>query len=169
MAATAIITAAIVAGTFVSTAPRSFAEPQAIVFKQGTLTSSTDPLPGHSHHQLAMILPPRNDGTVYSGVLTFTATKKVEVVVLHAMTNNTAIPSKFGSPLEALVPPDNKTRVAITLITPDYGISPIASASIPFTGNALALHTLSGEPFAATYSVSYTVGKPTTANETSSS
>ena len=104
---------------------------QNIHFQQGTVTSISDPLPGHHMHQLAMILPPRNDSQVYSGVLTFVATKKVEVVVLHQMTNITAIPSKYGEPLEALVPPDMKTRVAISLITPDYGMTPAMSFSIP--------------------------------------
>ena len=166
----AVIIAAIVAGTFVSAASSpSFAQTAAVSLQQGTITSSMDPLPGHAHHQLAMILPPRNDSGIYSGVLTFTATKKVEVVVLHAMTNKTSIPNQFGSILSAIVPPDNKTRVAITLITPDYGTSPVASASIPFTGNAIALHTLSGEPFAATYSVSYQVGKAKEVNEISTS
>jgi hypothetical protein len=159
----AIITAAIIVGTVVSAPHTSFAQTPAQFFQQGTVVSNPDPLPGHEHHQVAMILPPRNDGEIYSGVLTFTATKKVEVVVLHVLSNKTAIPSQFGEILSAPLPPDNKTKVAITLITPDYGTSPVASASIPFTGNAIALHTLSGDTFAATYSVAYQIGKPTAA------
>jgi hypothetical protein len=58
-------------------------------FQQGTATSIADPLPRHHMHQLIMILPPRDDGKVYSGILTFAASKKVEVVVLHAMSNDT--------------------------------------------------------------------------------
>jgi hypothetical protein len=133
-----------------------------IKWQQGTVTSAPDPLPGHSSHQAAMILPPKSDGTVYSGILTFTATKKVEVLVLQDLTskyNQTANSDTFGDMLTAKLPPDNKTTVAITLITPDYGRSPIPSASIPFTGNALALHTLNGDQFAATYSVMYQEGK----------
>jgi hypothetical protein len=138
-------------------------------FQQGTATSIADPLPGHHMHQLIMILPPRDDSKVYSGILTFAASKKVEVVVLHAMSNDTKIPVKFGQPLSAIVPPDNKTMVGISLITPDYGSTPAPSYSIPFAGNALALHTLSGEPFAASYTVSYQVGKPTIVNNIGSS
>ncbi len=135
-----------------------------IHFQQGTIASVSDPLPGHSMHQLAMILPPRTYGQVYSGVLTFVATKKVEVVALHEMTNKTDIPSKYGKPHNALVPPDDKTRVAISLIIPDYGTTHAMSFSIPFAGNALALHTLSGEPFATTCTVSYHLRKPTLVN-----
>ncbi|MGB8777987.1 MAG: hypothetical protein WCC82_07110, partial [Nitrososphaeraceae archaeon] len=51
--------------------------------RQGTVASGQDPLPGHESQEIAFILPPRNDGGVYSGVLTYTASKPVEVVVLH--------------------------------------------------------------------------------------
>jgi hypothetical protein len=136
----------------------------AMHFQQGTATSAPDPLPGHHMHQLVMILPPRDDGKVYTGTLTFVASKKVEVVVLHRMTNDTAIPDKFAQPLDAVVPPDNTTMVAISLITPNYGTTPAPSYSIPFSGNALALHTLSGEPFSTSYTVSYQLGKPQIVN-----
>jgi hypothetical protein len=59
--------------------------------------------------------------------------------------------------------------VAISLITPDYGSTPAPSYSIPFTSNAFALHTLSGDPFAASYTVSYQVDKPTIVNNIESS
>jgi hypothetical protein len=51
--------------------------------RQATVASGQDPLPGHESHELAFVLPPRSDGGVYSGVLTYTASKPVEVVVLH--------------------------------------------------------------------------------------
>ena len=53
--------------------------------------------------------------------------------------------------------------VAISLLTPQYN-SPINAASLPFAGNALALHTLNGDPFAATYTVTGDVEKPQTFN-----
>jgi hypothetical protein len=129
-------------------------------FQQGVVTSSSDPLPGHSAHQAAMILPPRQDGQIYSGILTFTASKKVEIVVIHAIPTqqfdifNSTI---YGAILSAQLN-NSSTTAAISLITPNYGNTPAASYSIPFTGSALALHTLSGEPFAAAYSVSYSLG-----------
>jgi hypothetical protein len=187
---TAIAVAAIIAAAasmFVPRTPASFAQSPSdtgenatsiasnqpkIRWQQGTVTSAPDPLPGHSSHQAAMILPPKSDGTVYSGTLTFTATKKVEVLVLHDMKanyNQTANSDTFGEMLSAPLPPDNKTTVAISLIIPDYGSTPAPSASIPFTGNAIALHTLNGDQFAASYSVMYQEGKAKTVNDISSS
>ncbi|HKF27153.1 MAG TPA: hypothetical protein VKB06_02005, partial [Nitrososphaera sp.] len=51
-------------------------------------------------------------------------------------------------------PLNNQTSLVITSITPDYGGAAAPSASIPFAGNALWLHTPGGEPFAASYAVS---------------
>ena len=51
--------------------------------QQGVVTSLVDPLPGHEAHQSATILRLRDDNAVYSGALTFTVTKPVEVQVLH--------------------------------------------------------------------------------------
>ena len=50
---------------------------------QNTTTSIQDPVPGHSGPQLALVAPPREDGKIWSGVVTFTASKPVDVVVLH--------------------------------------------------------------------------------------
>jgi hypothetical protein len=36
---------------------------------------------GHESHQAAVILPPRNDSAVYSGTVTFTASKPVQVAI----------------------------------------------------------------------------------------
>ena len=47
------------------------------IVRQGTVSSDVDPLKGHEGHQAAVILPPRNDSAVYSGTLTFTASKPV--------------------------------------------------------------------------------------------
>jgi plastocyanin len=58
---------------------------------------------------------------------------------------------EFGTLLTQL---DNQTSIAISYITPPYGGSPTPSASIPFAGNAVWLHTSDGTPFSASYSVS---------------
>ena len=41
---------------------------QTIVW-QGTVSSFKDPLKGHESHQVAVILPPREDQAVYTGVI----------------------------------------------------------------------------------------------------
>jgi plastocyanin len=141
---------------------------------QGTVTSSQDPLLGHEEHQMATILPFRPDGTIYEGLLTYTATEPVEVVILdiqilneteQQILNATEDDGEFGTLLTSQL--DNQTSLAISYITPNYGDSPAPSASIPFAGNAVWLHTLSGEPFAATFAVNAQVLKSEIRNNVS--
>ncbi len=42
---------------------------------QGTVSSTASPLAGRARDQVAVILPPRKDGGVYTGVITFTGSK----------------------------------------------------------------------------------------------
>jgi plastocyanin len=136
-------------------------EEEETIIRQGTVTSSQDPLLGHEEHQMATILPFRPDGTIYEGILTYTATEPVEIVILdiqilneteQQILNATEDDSEFGTLLTSQL--DNQTSLAISYITPEYVDTPAPSASIPFAGNAVWLHTLSGEPFAATFAVS---------------
>jgi hypothetical protein len=132
--------------------------------RQATVASGQDPLPGHESHELAFVLPPRSDGGVYSGVLTYTASKPVEVVVLHNYDpqNSTAVPEAYGTELTSPLP-DGTGNIALTLFQPPYEAG-INSASVPFTGNALALHTLEDDPFIATYTVNAFATQPENAN-----
>jgi hypothetical protein len=145
-------------------------EDEDAVIRQGTVTSEQDPLPGHEEHQRASILPLRQDGSIYTGVLTFAATEPVEVVVLHMQTLNETeeaiLNGTEDGELGALITSqiDNQTSIALTIITPPYGDTPISSASIPFAGNALWLHSLEGTPFAASYAVSAQVVPAETLN-----
>jgi plastocyanin len=150
-------------------------EEEETIIRQGTVTSSQDPLLGHEEHQMATILPFRPDGTIYEGILTYTATEPVEVVILdiqilneteQQILNATEDDSEFGTLLTSQL--DNQTSLAISYITPEYGDTPAPSASIPFAGNAVWLHTLSGEPFAATFAASAQVLKSEIRNNVSS-
>ena len=132
------------------------------IVQQGVVTSSVDPLPGHEAHQSATILRLRDDNAVYSGTLTFTATKPVEVQVLHRnmtapganVTAGPGIPDEFGA-LSILPLPGNNGLVSISNIIPQFPEdSTTFAGSLPFTGNAIALHNIEGEPFASTYTVS---------------
>ncbi|HJT46864.1 MAG TPA: hypothetical protein VJ729_01690 [Nitrososphaeraceae archaeon] len=131
---------------------QSSTDEQDTVTIQKTGVSSTDPLPGHSAHQLVMALPPRSDGKVWVGTVTWTASKPVEVVVLQGYNSSVTADSAHGQPLTA---PFGNGAVAISLIKTSSG-TPIASGSFPFAGNALAFHTLSGAKFTVTYTVSAT-------------
>jgi hypothetical protein len=127
--------------------------------RQGTVTSSQDPLPGHEGMQTATILPFRVDGALYSGVLTYTATAPVEVVILNMQTLNeteqeilnATAGGEFGSLFTSQL--DNQTSLSGSYITPSYAESAVPSASIPFVGNAVWLHTIDGTPFSATFAV----------------
>jgi hypothetical protein len=135
------------------------------IVQQGVVTSAIDPLPGHEAHQSAIILRLREDNSVYSGILTFTASKPVEVQVLHrnmTTTNtNVSIPEEFGE-LSVLQLAAGSGAITISNIIPDFSEEDTTSfaASVPFSGNALALHNIDGEPFAAAYTANAEVVGP---------
>jgi hypothetical protein len=113
---------------------------------QGTVSSSPSKLPGHEKEQVGIILPPRKDGGVYSGILTFHASKPVRVVVWNVANpgNTTAIPEQFGK--EDVVKAGN-----MKVVLAEIG-SRERAGSTPFTGNAIQLVSGDSE-FTATYSV----------------
>src|ERR687884_561480 len=144
---------------------QSNTDEQDTVTIQKTGVSSPDPLPGHSAHQLVMALPPRTDGKVWVGTVTWTASKPVEVVVLQGYNSSVTADTAHGQPLTA---PFGNGAVAISLIKTNSG-TPVASGSMPFVGNALAFHTLSGDKFTVTYTVDATAKELTSSSQTSSS
>jgi hypothetical protein len=137
---------------------------------QGTVSSFKDPFKGHESHQVAVILPPREDQAVYSGVISFIASKPVEVVTLHDYTlGNMTIPEKFGVVMKAPTPWREGGEVATAMMALDYPKNtPTFSANVPFVGNALGLHTTNGDQFIATYTVVAQVLKANTMNNVES-
>jgi hypothetical protein len=116
------------------------------------------------------ILPHRPDGSTYSGILTFTATKPVEVGFGHRLHVDNSTLSQFE--VEKLGDPYRRHHVnssehitpgiisVPSRIIPDYGVSPpYFSASIPFVGSSVFL-TTEGEPFVAVYEVVADVLQP---------
>jgi hypothetical protein len=72
------------------------------------------------------------------------------------------IPDNFGK-LTILQLPDNNGQVTITNVVPKYtegATGTTFAASVPFSGNAVALHNLEGKPFAASYTVTAEVLGP---------
>jgi hypothetical protein len=138
------------------------------IVQQGTVSSDVDPLKGHEGHQAAVILPPRNDSAVYSGTLTFTASKPVQVAVinLYNLDNATTaqIPERFGTLLTAQAPWNTSATVTPLMMNVEYLDSPTMSKSVPFVGNLIALHTMDGEPFIANYAVVADVLQPHVVN-----
>jgi hypothetical protein len=128
---------------------------------QGTVSSIPSPLAGHTRDNVAIVLPLRNDGGLYTGVITFTASKGVQVQVwnvLSGVSPTTTIGRDFGE-LAISPSPNGKGFVATTEV--GGGGRGDTSGSVPFTGNALAL--VGRSPFIATYSVTAqaTAGKVT--------
>ena len=159
-----------IATTTILTGSQVFAQQQQqgdSLVVQNTTTSIQDPVPGHSSHQLALAAPPRQDGKIWSGVVTFTASKPVDVVVLHPYNKpqTAATNQSFGEPLNAPNPFAPGQNIAITLMTKQTD-RPIFSGSLPFAGTALAFHTTTGEPFTVTYTLDAEAKSPTTTTTT---
>src|SRR5439155_24670794 len=129
-----------------NTASEGPAVGQSIVW-QGTASSQVSPLgPSHAKENVAAVLKPRADGAVYSGVLTYTASRGVNVEIWHAYNpgNTSALASKtFGAVKTANY---NGMPIAVVDLSPSG-----ASGSVPFSGNAVLLHATS--PFTVTYTV----------------
>jgi hypothetical protein len=131
-----------------ATAATAAAEPsvgQSFVW-QGTKSSVADPVAKpKSKDQIAWILQPRSDGAVYSGVLTYTASKGANVEVWHNFSpgNSTAFSKTFG--VVSAAPYKGKS----------YAVADMSgsgsSGSVPFSGNAIVLHAKS--PFTVTFTV----------------
>jgi hypothetical protein len=147
--------------------------------QQGIVTSS--PARQNETGQIAVILPHRLDGKAYTGTLTFSASRPVEVGLVQRLPVDNATLSridfqKYGELSNWIrnIPGqhnlNNQTALQIiTSIVPDYGIStPFFSASIPFVAHGVTLYCcsgLSGEPFIAGYEVYAKLGEPAIVND----
>lgn len=126
--------------------------------------------PGDNPHGAA-ILPNNPDGSIYTGILTFSASKPVEVGISHRLNIDNDTFSKidtreFGN-LYSGYHNDNGEKgtsgeiSVASVIVPDYGThAPYFSASIPFVGDSVWLRTPDGEPFIAVYEVSADIVQP---------
>jgi len=95
---------------------------------------------GHPNERAATILGTRSDGGTYSGIITYTAKAPVNVQVLHQHGRWPNI--------------QNQTST-ITSPLPQSG-------SVPFSGNALVIHSSSGNRPLVTFAVNAMAGKPIT-------
>ena len=104
-----------------------------------TITSSASPGIGHEEHRIAMILPP-DDGAVYTGILTYTASAPIDIVVLHEIEPG----DSRGQPIWLI---DDETVYGWTFID-----ASATAGSFKYAGAGLLLHT-TGEEFVVTVSV----------------
>lgn len=118
--------------------------------------------------QVVTILPFRSDGSTYKGVLTFTATKPVEVTLGHRIPiDNTTLSQletqKHGKLFVRHLAEYVEGNIsAPSKIFPNYSgsSSPYFSASIPFVASQVALRTTNGEPFITAYEISADIVQP---------
>ncbi|MGC2573824.1 MAG: hypothetical protein WA364_20100, partial [Candidatus Nitrosopolaris sp.] len=102
-------------------------------------------------------------GKDYTGILSFSASKPVEIVLGHrieiAKSALSAIDAKrFGSLfiISPIHPHAGYVLSAPSVLKPEYGgfLAPYYSASIPFVASSVILRTLGAVPFVAAYEVS---------------
>jgi hypothetical protein len=118
----------------------------AALLRQGQISSSPSDVPGREDTQAVVIVPPRDDNAVLSGILTYQASRPVDLFVWNnvELENTTAIPEEFGD-LGDIVNVGGKT----------FALAEVGSgnsASVPFTGNAVEV-VGEDEPFIVTYSL----------------
>jgi len=115
---------------------------------QDTKQSVQDPLPSHESHQVVIAAPLRDDGKIYSGIVSFTASQPVEAVILHKynlVPNSSVIAELLNTSVD-----DGKFAASVMK---QFTESPFNAGSFVFAGNALAFHNLEGKPFIVTYTV----------------
>ncbi|MGC2308955.1 MAG: hypothetical protein WA461_11165 [Nitrososphaeraceae archaeon] len=118
----------------------------AALLQQGQISSSPSDVPGREDTQAVVIVPPREDNAVLSGILTYQASRPVDLLVWNnvELENTSAIPEEFGD-LDDIVNIGGKT----------FALAEVGSgnsASVPFTGNAVEV-VGEDEPFIVTYSL----------------
>jgi hypothetical protein len=113
--------------------------------------------PGQPLHEVVFALPLRDDGKIWSGRVTFTASKPIEVEVLHMYNPQQPIDQKHGEPYHAILPGNRSVAISHLRDLVDVPIeingTGISSGSFEFEGSALVFHKTSGEPFTVTYTV----------------
>jgi hypothetical protein len=124
---------------------------------QGMISSRPNFLAGRGDIQTAVILPPREDAGVYSGILTFQSNRPVDVVSWNLLDRiNVTQPDEFGD--RANIVPAEGLDIALT----ELGSSS-DSGSVLFSGNVLEL--VGGEdPFIVTYTVDTSADTATQVN-----
>ncbi len=113
----------------------------------GTVSSNPDVFHNSGLEQSFFIFPVKNESTTYSGVLTFTSSKPVQIQSLNILTinNSLKLPVQFGT---LYTFPLNNTAVIPTNLLDE----PKNAGSVQFSGNGLRIIT--NEPFLVSYSFS---------------
>ena len=112
---------------------------------------------GQPLHQIVWALPLREDGKIWSGSVSFTASKPIEVEIIHDYKPQQPIDEKHGEPYNFIAP--GNRSIAITTLKDIVDIpieingTGLSTGSFEFAGSALVFHKASGEPFTVTYTL----------------
>ena len=153
----AALAAALVAAVVQNSATAQV-QSQTIYRIQETQMSSAAPVAhtGNLPHAVVFALPLRDDGKIYTGRVTFTASKPIEVEVLHVYNPAQEPDAEHGVPPTAVL---NGTMITYSHLTGivdnNYiiGDVPTASGTFEFAGSGLVFHKRSSEPFTVTYTI----------------
>ena len=138
-------------------------EEEEVFIAQNTSMSAQAPVrhPGQPPHEVVFALPLRDDGKIWSGRVTFTASKPIEAEVLHIYNPQQPIDEKHSEPYHAVLPGNRSVAISHLRDLVDVPIeingTGISSGSFEFEGSALVFHKTSGEPFTVTYTVNAVV------------
>ena len=112
---------------------------------------------GQPLHQIVWALPLREDGKIWSGSVSFTASKPIEVEIIHDYKPQQPIDEKHGEPYNFIAPGNRSIAITTLKDIVDVPIeingTGLSSGSFEFAGSALVFHKASGEPFTVTYTV----------------
>jgi hypothetical protein len=117
-------------------------------------------------HQMVVALPLRDDGKIWTGTVTFTASKPIEIEVEHKYNPKIIPDARHGAPYNGIWI-DNTTHIALSTMTTFSNTpviitnTPISTGSLVFAGSALVFHKTDGIPFTVTYTID-AVAKPLT-------
>jgi hypothetical protein len=126
---------------------------------QNTSMSEPAPVrhPGQPPHEIVFALPLRDDGMIWSGKVTFTASKPIEVEVLHLYNPQQNVDEEHGEPYHAVLPGNRSVAIShfrdLVEVPLEINGTAISTGTIDFVGSALLFHKTNGEPFTVSYSV----------------
>jgi len=135
------------------------------IVEQRTEMSRPAPVrhPGQPLHEVVFALPLQDDGKVWSGKVTFTASKPIEVEVLHPYEPKGKVDTTHGEPYHAVLPGNKSIAISHLRNLVDVPIeingTGISSGALDFVGSVLVFHKTTGQPFTVTHSLD-AVAKP---------
>jgi hypothetical protein len=134
---------------------------------QNTSMSAPAPVrhPGQPPHEVVFALPLRDDGKIWSGKVSFTASKPIEAEILHIYSPQQSIDESHGEPYHAVLPGNRSIAIShlrdIIDVPIEINGTGISSGSFEFAGSSLVFHKTSGEPFTVTYTIDAVAKKVT--------